>query len=394
MVPVQMVQLTVICANISGLLYELSVAGVGLHHVDQTDELNVAFCVRQSQYQQTIKIVEQFGGKIVKSVYASGSILIKCFIRRPMLVLGMALLLLLTFYLPTRVLFVTVSGNERLPQRQIMDAASDCGIRFGAVRQRVRSEQVKNQLLSVLPELKWVGVNTRGCVAHISVQERALPQVNEKEPMVSSLVATSDGIIREITVTSGNPVCRVGQAVKKGQVLVSGYTDCGRCIYGTRSSGEIYAQTRRIAGAIALTKGIQKEPDGTLSKKYGFFVGKKRINFYKGSGISDATCVRMYREYPLTLPGGFQLPIGLTVQREVKCDVVTMQVDCADSERILQRCTQMYLESQMIAGKIEQANGQFIKSEGALRWVGQYCCDEMIGQARSEEIAENYGQAN
>ena len=89
---------------------------------------------------------------------------------RPVLLAGLGILFLLAMYLPSRVLFIRVEGNMQIPDRQILAAAEECGIRFGASRREVRSEKVKNALLSSVPQLQWAGVNTAGCVATISVR--------------------------------------------------------------------------------------------------------------------------------------------------------------------------------------------------------------------------------
>ena len=98
---------------------------------------------------------------------------VRSLLHRPVLVLGLGLLVFLHFFLPTRVLFVEVEGNEQLPKALIRETAADCGLSFGASRSRVRSEQIKNYLLGKLPQLQWAGVNTRGPAAVISVRERS-----------------------------------------------------------------------------------------------------------------------------------------------------------------------------------------------------------------------------
>lgn len=393
-VPFQMCQVTVVCADLSELLFDLNMLGVSLHHLCRIDDLTASFCVQQGQYNAAVAVIKKLDGKIVNSIPASANIVLKGLLRRPVLILGGMLLLFLTFYIPTRILFVTVSGNERIPRKQIIASASDCGVGFGVARHEIRSEIIKNRLLSALPELQWVGVNTRGCVAHISVRERTVQEPKRNEPMVSSLIASCDGVIREMTVRSGNAISRVGQAVKKGQLLVSGYSDCGRCIYGTRADAEIYAQTSRTLRLSVLTDSLKRDVCSSSSRKYGLIVGKKRINFYKGSGIYDTTCVRMYMEYPLTLPGGYILPIALAVQEEIDCEPVPESVSPAKSKAVLDQFARSYLESQMIAGKVEQGNCQLTESDGALHLRGKYICDEMIGQTHSEEIVDNYEQTD
>lgn len=389
-----MSQLTVTCANMSDLLFRLNISGVTLHHLCRKDEVTATFCIRQMQCDLTVGIIDQTGGRVEHIVPATGYQLAKGLLRRPVLILGIALMLFLTIFIPSRVLFVIVTGNERVPQRQILAVATECGVYFGVPRNEIRSEQVKNRLLSEIPELKWVGVNTSGCVARISVRERALTEKRYDHTMISSLVASCDGVIQEITVRNGNPVCRVGQAVKKGQLLVSGYSDCGRCIYGTRADADIYAQTRHLLDVSILTEVNQKERIRSTRRKYGLLIGKKRINFYKGSGIYDTTCDRMYVEYPLTLPGGFRLPIALTVEEETNYHIVPVKLDVVELEPTLQRFAHSYLEHHMIAGKVSQSDYQLTQTAEVLHLLGDYICYEMIGQRRSEEIVNNYGENN
>jgi sporulation protein YqfD len=152
---------------------------------------------------------------------------------------------LLTIFLPTRVLFIHVEGNSTVEERRILEAAQECGIRFGASRRQVRSEKMKNRLLEKVPELKWAGVNTSGCTAVISVREQPVQEQRTGYTGISSIVAACDGRITSCTVTKGNGLCAPGQVVQKGQLLISGYLDCGICIRVTGAEGEIFAETRQ-----------------------------------------------------------------------------------------------------------------------------------------------------
>ena len=68
-----------------------------------------------------------------------------------------AAMLLAVLYAPSRVWFVEVEGNETVPARKILLAAEECGVKFWAKSGEIRSEQVKNQILNLVPELQWAG---------------------------------------------------------------------------------------------------------------------------------------------------------------------------------------------------------------------------------------------
>ncbi len=320
---------------------------------------------------------------------------VKRFFARPVLVLGVGLLLFLTLYLPTRVLFVRVEGNSTLPDRQILEAAEALGIHFGASRRGVRSERIKNALLGAIPELQWAGVNTLGCTAVISVRERTPEEkTEEEENRVGSVVAARDGVIVSCTVLEGTSKCTPGQAVRQGQVLISGYTDCGISIRAAWAKGEVYARTRRVITVIAPSEWAERTELTGSAVRYSLILGKKRINLWKGSGIWDSSCGRIETEYPLVLPGGFQLPVALAVEKLTFWNAEPTASEEASAQTELKAFADDYLTSQMVAGKILYAVESVFPQAGGYVLTGQYDCLEMIGRERAEEMGENHGQSD
>ncbi len=376
-------------ADISGLLSLISAKGIPLFRVEWINDLTVHGTIYRSDYRLLQEFTEYRGDKLEivnrRGLYWSG----KSLLRRPVLFYGAILSLLLALFLPSRILFVRVEGNGLVSEKLILDAAENCGISFGASRRDVRSEKIKNALLEQIPELQWVGVNTSGCVATINVKEKSVAQQSQEvQTGVSSIVAVRDGVIWECTVTRGNPLCHVGQAVKAGQTLVSGYTDCGITIKATRAEAEIYAQTLRDLEIVTPLNIVQRGEQSDCEIKYSLLIGKNQIKFLKDSGISDASCVKMYEEHYLTLPGGFQLPIGIVRETCIYYDTQEVQITEADSFAWLQAAAENYLQSQMIAGQILSQNVEVLLKDGVGCLSGQYACLEMIGQVKNEEILQ------
>ena len=252
---------------------------------------------------------------------------------------------------------------------------------------------MKNALLSALPQLQWAGVNTSGCVATVSVRERTDPEVTEQDSAVSSIVASRDGFIVSATVTRGNSLCRVGQSVKAGQVLISGYTDCGICIQATRAEGEICAQTSRDFAAVTPAQWTVRGEQTAVRRKYSLIIGKKRINLWKDSGILQGSCDRMDRRYELTLPGGFRLPVTLCVEEYTFYDWERMTLEPDAAEAALSKFAQSALTQQMVAGRILSREESITQSEDKYLLEGTYACVEMIGRVRREQIGDTNGKS-
>ncbi len=246
-----MVRLEILSADPLGFLRLLTVP---VFDVEQVDALQYRFSVARQDFKAVRKLAKKRGDALRPVGFAGLYWRLKGLLKRPVLVLGMAFLLAVSLWVPGRVFFVQVEGNEHVPTLQIIEKAQSCGIGFGASRREVRSEIIKNNLLSAMPELQWAGVNTRGCVAVITVKERDDPDKEQPNDGVSSIVAVRDGIVGELTVEQGSALVKPGQAVKAGEVLISGYTDCGLYIRAQQAKGEVYGQTQREISAVFPTE--------------------------------------------------------------------------------------------------------------------------------------------
>ena len=366
-------------ADLTRSLEQLILAGVELRKIQSVDELTARFWIQRKDKRAADKVMEKRGEdlKIIQE-YGLRQTMARI-IRRPVLCLGILVLWILTMYLPQRVLFISVEGNEVVPTAEILNAAADCGLRFGTVRKEVRSEQMKNRILAQIPQLQWVGINTLGCTATISVAD-GNPEPTEspgREPW--NLVAVCDGFVLEQTVLKGTALCAPGQAVTKGQVLISGYTDCGLHIRAEAAEGEVYALTQRTLSAQTLEKAWVVSEENRKTTGVSILFGKKRINLWKGSGICPPTCGRMYKEIYITLPGGFALPLGIALEETRFRSLEPHLLETSDQ---MARWMQDYLLAHITAGRI--LSGQEIEWQGI--FTGTYICREMISVNQQEQI--------
>lgn len=386
-----LIRVEITSADPTHLLHRLSCAQIALYDVASTSDITVEITFRRKQLAQAKKIlkIEDAHIKIknTRGLYWQG----KKILARPIFLSIFVLLILLTFYLPGRILFFEVEGNNILPDQLILEKAAACGIRFGITRKAVRSEKMKNALLAAIPELEWAGINTNGCIATISVKEKIPTSENQENfSCVKNIVASRDGVILFCSVSKGNLLCKPGQAVKAGQTLVSGYTDCGIKIQATQAEAEIFAQTYRTLQTVSLTSSTKRGVCTGRKTKYSLLVGKKLINFYKDSGIYDATCAKIYEQNYITLPGGFTLPVALITETWTYYE--TEAVACkADEFSWTHYAAEEYLLDQMVAGEIVSTDTSMQITGDLCLLQGHYICVEMIGQIKNEETIDEYG---
>lgn len=368
-------------------------AGFPLYDIKLESELTFLCRIQRSDYEPIQKLSERKGWKLQIKSRKGAFWRFKALFKRPVLLLFICFIALLSISLPGKIMKVEVEGNIRIPDNRILEAASRSGIGFWADRREVRSEKVKNTLLGELPELQWAGVNTYGSRAVITVRERQPDGQKHNDYLVSSIEAIRDGIILSTVATRGNCLVSPGQAVRAGDTLISGIIDLDTVVRMTRAEGEIFAQTRRNLTVKTPELISIRTVEGRTTEKFFLILGKKRINFYKGSGISDSSCVKMYTKYVLTLPGGFTLPLMLIKETVSPCVLSCSRRDESGIREEMSQFAKDYLKQLMIAGVIADADEELIRNDG---WIltGSYECQEMIGRVKPEEIGVYNGKTD
>ena len=381
-------------ADVVRFLDQATRKGIHLRDVFWIDDLNVRFLVSRSDRRKVTILANRMGAEVRilsrEGVYWR----VKSLLGRPLFLLGVISILLMGISLPGRVCFVTVQGNSQIEVARILEAASEFGVHFGASRRHVRSEQVKNQLIEAIPELQWVGVNTRGCVAVISVREKAPQEIVSTETEPCDIVALRDGIILNCSATRGKLLCIPGQAVSRGDVLISGGSSMLNVDTVTGASGEIFAATQRQFQVLTPDFSWSRGESFQCQVKFSLQIGKNLINFFKGSGISGSSCVKMYSKYVLTLPGGFSLPVALIKWTLDSGDIISEPLSENDIRGLLSTFASSYLGKQMIAGQILRKFEVLAQQDGVYQLTGVYACTEMIGRAQKEQIGAYNGKTD
>lgn len=203
---------------------------------------------------------------------------------------------------------VNVDGNNYVSDKKIIDACADLGIKEGVRSRKINSKLQKDELLLKMDSLAWASLNIEGCVLTVNVSE-----VNKGDGEIldspTNIKASADGIINKIDVTSGNCVVSVGDAVKKGDLLVSGIIEHNNCTEFVHSSGTVYAAAKREFTEKGSFIQKKRQSNGIVEKKNVLeFYGIKLPLFIKAATGDCDTETSVGQAKIL----GKKLPIALT----------------------------------------------------------------------------------
>jgi similar to stage IV sporulation protein len=289
------------------------------------------------------------------------------------------IMILLAFRLQSHIWFLQVTGNETVSTEKILWTLEENGIGFFTDISKLDMNQVKNQLLTALPELGFLTINTQGGVATVLVRERAEKPVIQDSAAPANIVARKSGLITEVITTGGTAQVKAGDIVTEGQLLISGVTNLEKTLLLSRAEGEVYGRTwARIAAVLPDTE-TKKVYTGEKTRKISLTFGKNTINFYKTSGISYPNYDKMTVRKTLTLPGGYSLPVSLTVNTFLAYDPVELPIEETRAEALLRAAVQRQIQQTLTAGSMVSERLSLMAEDSLYRLSGVVECQEEIG---------------
>ena len=304
---------------------------------------------------------------------------------RPVLHILLSLAAAAAIAVPKFVFFYTVTGNERVPSELILRTLDELGVGVGAYGPSIKPQAIKNKILCRIPELKWITIQQSGMRATVVVREREAPEPVYVRKAPRNVIASHAGMLTRVSVLAGNSLCKVGDSVTQGQLLVSAYTDLG---YKTQVSGalaEIYAKTWRKSQTVTPQTELQKLPTGQTRKHVSLRIGSRRITLY-GAGAGAVDCDKQTQYHQFALPGGIFLPVGIEITQISDYDTIEKGTDEAQARELLRACARQQEMQDMIAGEILGENLVYACSGGVYSQYAQFTCEEMIARSVDAEI--------
>ncbi len=235
---------------------------------------------------------------------------------RPGLIAGLLLSLCLLLLSGSVVWDVRVTGNTTLSGREVRETLKACGFGIGSPIAGTDIGELETRVLISSDRIAWISVYLDGTVARVQIIEReeeAPPETPSRAP--ANLVAAADGQIEYLELYRGNAVVTAGQAVKKGELLVSGLYDSQVEGYRyTRAAGRVLARTERnFSVSIPLTyeKKCYSEPILTeMTLKFFDFP----VKIFKRGGNPPSECDIIEKESAPESSGAPALPFSVVSQ--------------------------------------------------------------------------------
>lgn len=200
------------------------------------------------------------------------------------LLIGFAIFIAFLEFMAGFIWIIDVEGNSKVATEEILTLCESVDIRRGVMSDSINPKNRREKLLLKTDKLAWVSLNVEGSRLTVNVSET---KNAEKEELPCNLVATADGIVKKIDVKSGNCLVKVGDTVKKGDVLVSGIIERADSTQFVVSQGEIIADTKtEIAIDGEYVKIVNRE-NGEKIKKSVLEIFSLKLPLFLGSETKE-----------------------------------------------------------------------------------------------------------
>lgn len=279
---------------------------------------------------------------------------------------------------------ININGNKTVSDKTILAQLNDIGIFEGVFASSIDAENARQQLLISCPELSWCAINIDGCIANVDVKETAEKKLEAKTDYPANIIAKRGGTIMSIRAYYGAPSVSIGEAVAKGDILVSGTMEnkYGGIMY-CEARAEVIAQTvHKLSVTVPFNQQRKVDIAKPQTRKILTLFGAQ-IPLFFGKVDEPYTVKRTH-----TVPeiNGKRLPFTVDSATFTRQKIENYTIDSAKAKIIAK--AQMENKSKKELGSIlkKQLNEIITKSNDGITLTAEFLCEENIAESKKISI--------
>ncbi len=224
---------------------------IPLYDLARADEKTIAFSVCERDKKKVIEEAKALSVSLRIQKESGFPLVLSHLKKRPGLWLGALFAACIIAFSSQIIWEVNVTGNEHVPERDIIRTLGALGIREGAFIRKDVLDRMYLDFLLKENRIAWISVNFDGTIARVEVDEVKEHPAREDKTKPVNIVAACDGIVKRIDALDGQKEAQTGEAVVKGQLLISSFfqTPLSGTVFRC-ARGSVWAQTERTYAVV------------------------------------------------------------------------------------------------------------------------------------------------
>lgn len=300
-----------------GISAKINVEGVMIVSVDLKRRINSLF---DGSVSYTVGEVRGLPGFLLKLKKRYG------------IIAGLIIVFFFCIYLSGLVWDIRIEGIPEAAQEELISDLRECGFYVGASWHDIDTALIESKIVAGSEEISWINLNRRGTVAYVSAVEKEYHKPQTVPHGFSNVVSDRDCIIEDIVVKQGIAVVKVGQSVKKGDLLISGIipTELGGGV--CYAMGEVFGRfSDSVSVEISSVETVKSYGEDEVDcVSFNFF--DFSVNIFKRYGNSYESCDIIEKKHALSVGEGKVLPFYINVVKA--CEYTLVEKSLTDSVMI------------------------------------------------------------
>ena len=174
-----------------------------------------------------LKVIRRKSGVKIKILNKCGFIFfLKEKAERKVLLAGLTASLLVMFILNQFVWVIEINGTEKISKTEILESVNALGLDYGAFARNFDENKAGRDIVNHSDgRILWAAVNIKGSKAFVEIREAEEKQHKNQKNTSCNIVADFDGVILSNETYSGTSCVSSGNAVRVGDILISGISE-------------------------------------------------------------------------------------------------------------------------------------------------------------------------
>lgn len=206
---------------------------------------------------------------------------------------------------------VEISGLEKIPYEEMYNELEESGLKIGTSKNKIDTKKIISDIRLKRNDIAWIGIDINGTNAKVEIVEaKEKPEIVD-ENEYCNIVSDKECMITKINVQNGTGIAKVGDIVKKGDILVEGtingkYMDTIYVNASAEIQGKVWYSKKKKEEFVQQIE----EKTGNEEKKYEIKFNNFKINLYKTlSKFENYDTINEKRK--LSIFSNFYLPIEI-----------------------------------------------------------------------------------
>ena len=314
--------------------------------------------------------------------------LIKRYRHRYGIPVGAMLFFLIIWYLSGFCFNITINGNTNIEKDKILTLLAQSGVYNGRRISEIDTELTRQKFLINNPEFSFAAINIKGCFVSVELTQTQEKENKNDDSEPQNIIAKKAGKILKIKAYEGVPAVKIGEAVAKGDLLVSGVIELtNKSTKFVCSNAQVIAQTRYKLSVFVPFENYERLTLPKQKKRTVLSISNVNIPLFFGEIEKPYKVKTKTKKYSLF---GVELPIKTTTAHfnEIEKRKITLNEDSA--KQLARDKINLKAKKRFKNNIKQQEKGVFQVEEEGVRYTQVFICEENIATAK--KILKNFSQ--